>query len=224
MPMRIKDKQIRTISYYNPTSQRDEVVQTERLHSGEFCTAYLDKSTNDVFIFMNVEKMCPGKEILTFCDPSGHIPPMLHVDDTEVRSTFKITEYRVWRTTFSGALQARSKKAWAQYKTLKKAWEVTLEEMLKNHPHKWNEPQKYFAEQLDFDDMVMPFLDLLQMWNVDADLVKDLSRLYSVGSMYGASMWWEFAPRNLGVSDTGELVLRDIALDREILAKMRQRK
>ena len=122
--MKIKDISVREIHVNDETD--DTVVTTKLIGEGMFCKAYQDVVSDDIYLFMREDRYCPGKEILSFCVPSPHIPPMERLDNVETCFASKTIFYNVWKTKLSLPLKAAYKKAWKQYNALKTAWEEAI--------------------------------------------------------------------------------------------------
>ncbi len=208
--MEIQDVKLRRI-----TVKENETILTERLGKGAFCEAYKDTASEDVYLFMNENNWCPGKEILRQCDKSCFIPDMMYFGSTETRSRSRIATYEIWKTTYSKSLKAQHKQAWSQYKTLEKAWVQCILEIRKRNPVQYsrNYP-KYAYGDIPFYAMTEIFTDLLRLWGTDTGLVDSLEDICNITLNYGDSIWLEFYPKNLGVTADGQLILRDIVVDR----------
>lgn len=215
--MKIKDISVREIHVNDETD--DTVVTTKLIGKGMFCAAYQDVVSDDIYLFMREDKYCPGKAILSFCDPSPHIPLMEWIDDVETEFAGKTTHYNVWRTTRSLPLKASCKKAWKQYNALKTAWEEAINQvrsrqgLRKGRNYAWGDIEFYVI----YEDFVKALRH--ESLGLESTFVDAVENLCETAMNYGESLWFEFVKPNLGVSPEGKLILRDVLFDRELVAR-----
>ncbi len=211
--MKIHDSKTRRIEFETPFGTK--TVFTERIGKGQFCEAFRDGY--DVYLFMNQSRFCPGKEALAlWCEKSPHLPSMTNEGEVSTSSLKGVTWYTVYKTSFTEKLTAKHKTAWKQYKILKSAWENARTNLLVSKTKVLATLGKNSLREIPFSYMLEEFLEILRSCaDFPSSLIDAIEDLGNAASNYGDSMYFEFSPRNLGVTEDGVLVLRDILFDRE---------
>lgn len=158
--------------------------EAEYLGKGMFSTCY--RVENTVYSFTNND---PGKEILNlWVNDSPHTPKLERHDDKGDKQVYSMPYYR---TLNSGD------PAWEHYKKLKRLLD--------------NSRKIEFGKPLGLilQDNLTRFQDAIENSDLPKELKEAVCDIVSACFNYD-KVNIEFAPRNLGVSENGNLILRDI--------------
>lgn len=168
----------------------------EYLGKGAFAEAF--RVEGDVFCFVKEDWT---KEAISDID-QPHLPRIERVDVQEDRDGENIYVYKM---PFYEPLTAKCRTAWMEYRELERA----LAEARAAFSHR---PGGVYN---GYEIMCRT----IERANVSDELRAALETLRDSAMNYGSSITFEFAPRNLGVDESGRLVLRDVLFDQEIMEK-----
>lgn len=181
-------------------------LEVEQIGRGMFCTAYRDvRSLETVYLLVDEEKDL-SKEILKSC-AGPYFPQLLELG--------QIGDRTLYRTAYYSKLRASSKVAWREYRAAAKAREAAYSETLRKMPHN--------QAMSNYGGVVMArTIEILQEQEPQLEALADaLDTLADRASNYGTGYVFEFAPRNLAVSDGGELILLDPVFNMEETERQR---
>jgi hypothetical protein len=170
-----------------------EQVHVKYLGAGRFKKAYL-KNDNKVLLFAkHSEELHEFKFI-----KNPHVPVMNFIE-------YQGTEVEVFETDFSETLKAKHKQAWADYKLLTKYYEQAFQDMNRTS----GIIRRIAFKGYEVNDR---FIRLIED-KIDSVLFKGLKELNTLMSNLDSTWWFEFCPKNLGVDESGRLILRDSIYD-----------
>lgn len=156
---------------------------------GAFSQVY-ESVSDPTEIYVLVRSDVPDKEILSHIE-SAHIPTMQYVAKLEWYGH----DYTLWRTRRSERLTKAHAVAWAQYQTIKRAWDE-----VESDAGSWGMPCY---------QRVRLCLDRLED-RLDSDLYDALESIYMWATDYDDSICLDICPRNFAVDSDGTLLLRDV--------------
>jgi len=169
-------------------------IQVEKIGKGMFWTAYQEKNSNNVFLVGKANNDYSKEAVALWCSELKHIPKLERVyrdEDTEI-----------FKTVYTPGLKAKDRDAWSDYKKLRGLWENYLTENLS-------------PTRLQF--VAQNFRTVLDDADIKESLKEALEEMIEAVSNYDGEWLLEFAPRNLGVDEEGNLILLDILYDRKKL-------
>jgi hypothetical protein len=182
------------------------------LGRGQFAEAwdYMEGRTRYVLMLV---KDCKMKEALALWAPKKkHIPRVEHLGSLTSSSAFgNESEKEVYRMPWYEKLSAvNHPEAWAQYKILFQAREDAWREVCN---------KKTTRSITNHGTEICHRTVELVTGKVPKSLSDALYEIADAGANYGSSICMEFAPRNLSVDKKGNLVLRDILFDLELVQR-----
>jgi hypothetical protein len=210
--MRRGDKRVKTIN--------GEKLEMEYLGQGKFCTAW--HKGDDVYLFVkeDPDRGDYSKECLSTGWASGkHVPAMEQIGQAGdgpgyYDNGIPMGDLAIYRTKYhESPLMVKHGQAWRVYKTLRDAreaaWVECSAKYLKRYGHAaygtcWRNGMGY--------DLMVGTLKLAK-GEVPESIYDSLESMSNAWLNYGSSGTWEFAPRNLGVDDKGNLMFIDILFD-----------
>jgi hypothetical protein len=183
---------------YAFTLDDQRTIEVERIGQGRFTTAYRAVSDlNLVYLAVNEERGDYSKHILADCDTNPHLPI--------VRALGELNDRQVYATQYYRPLTASSKQAWQEFKAIAAARETAWAEVIRAQQGK--------MRVCDCGYLVMARTLELLHGSISDDLYTALAAIQDAAGNYGSSYVYEFAKRNLAVSDDGRLILLDPIFD-----------
>ena len=151
------------------------------LGKGLFSKAYIVQTSNGPYVLLYSTDYI--KEVLAlYADKSNPHVPKIWRYDTNI---YLMPYYR--------PLTLKYRVAWKEYRTLEKLWKRA----------KYKSIIGYQA--------IEEFISLCKLSpHISKNIVAALQEIYDVSLNYGQDILFEIAPRNLGVNNNGQLILRDI--------------
>lgn len=137
------------------------------------------------------------KEILTHIE-SPHIPVMRRVDDL----TYNYKEYTIWETQYSESPMKKHGRSFEQMRILQREWEKTHPRFFRLDRYNWHAVVANFIDDLRSNDAI------------EESVIDALDKIYTWSTAYGSNFKFEFPKCNLGVTEDGTLLLRDIVFFR----------
>lgn len=179
-------------------------VPVSYLGAGHWCKAYLMEDGR-VLLRCNGDFM---KEcIKLFTHELPHEPKLERAWDWESATS----DEQVWIMPFYRTITAKDKAAWAIMKELERARMDVFH--AKMHECLWVKHERIEWYGIDMMNQA------IDKANVPEDVKEALQDMADAASSYGQSIFFEFAPRNIGVDENGQIIFRDILFDMEKVRK-----
>jgi hypothetical protein len=177
-------------------------IEADFIGKGLFCHAFKgDDSRVYLLVKQSQNDFDYSKEAINNWGDSEN-PHMPEIESFG-QFTFKGAEYIVFSMPFYEPLTAKHKTAWAQFKTLQKAF----------YSLGWGDNRTFYNRSFALVD------------SLEAGSIKEaLQSILDAGSNYGPEYGLEFSKQNMSVNKEGVLILRDVLFNSDLCRKIRESK
>lgn len=185
-------------------------VKLSRLGAGKFCKAHSDGKRAILFTKDGNFDKAFLSELHRDNPDLPHLPAVEYLADTHDGTLYASPVYRK-------ISKESTPEAWASWLLLKRATKIARAKLAEDRGTRKYDPRAGLHDGSAYNQYV---LNACKECGVSGQLLAAVEALVDYAANYGAQVWVEFRPGNLGADEAGRLVLLDPTYDAEQLHKM----